>query len=306
MLAPRAALAITGVICQTWARPHHDDRVSSGARESTGVRRAINGAYQLYWGSGVCDDVPAMAWFLVTACVPLSLGIVAVASIVLGDAERANAVARKLAEVLPPGARGQVLELVLRTRRDSPWLLALSIGSMIWACSGATGVIERVESRLLALPRRPPVKLKLRHLMLAASMALMIALLAIAAVEATDLRNHLGIHVPGWVVSLGTVPLIALICALLYRYATVRRLDWTPSVRGGLPAAVMVVATPLLAGYYTRAVAGRTPVQVFLVLAGLLFTCYLIAVGLLIGAGLACTFQRGTDRANPPAAHSGG
>ena len=66
----------------------------------------------MYWGSGLVDDVPAMAWFLVTACVPLSLGIVAVASIVLGDAQQANAVARKLAAVLPSGARGQVLELV--------------------------------------------------------------------------------------------------------------------------------------------------------------------------------------------------
>ena len=272
--------------------------MSTGARELTGLRRAITRVYQMYWGSGLVDDVPAMAWFLVTACVPLSLGIVAVASIVLGDAQQANAVARKLAAVLPSGARGQVLELVLRTRRDSPWVLALSIGSMIWACSGATGVIERVESRLLSLPRRTGVNLKLRQLMLAAAMAMMIALLAIAAVEATDLRSRLGIHVPGWVLTLAAVPVIAVICALLYRNATVRRLDYTPSLKGGIPAAVMLEATPLVAGYYTRAVAGRTPVQVFLVLAGLLFTCYLVAVGLLVGAGLACTFQRATDLAS--------
>ena len=206
--------------------------MSTGARELTGLRRAITRVYQMYWGSGLVDDVPAMAWFLVTACVPLSLGIVAVASIVLGDAQQANAVARKLAAVLPSGARGQVLELVLRTRRDSPWLLALSIGSMIWACSGATGVIERMESRLLSLPRRTAVKLKLRQLMLAAAMAMMIALLAIAAVEATDLRSRLGIHVPGWVLTPAAVPVIAVICALLYRNATVRRLDCTPSLRG--------------------------------------------------------------------------
>lgn len=93
--------------------------------------------------------------------------------------------------------------------------------------------------------------------------------------------------------------MIAVICALLYRNATVRRLDYTASLKGGIPAAVMLEATPLVAGYYTRAVAGRTPVQVFLVLAGLLFTCYLIAVGLLVGAGLACTFQRATDLAKP-------
>jgi uncharacterized BrkB/YihY/UPF0761 family membrane protein len=262
--------------------------VSSGDREPTGLRCAITRVYQFYWGSGLVDDVPAMSWFLVTATVPLSLGIVAVASIVLGDADQANAVAREVTGLLPRSARGQVLELVLRTRRDSPWLLALAIGSMIWACKGATGVIERVESRLLTLPRRTALKLMLRQLM--------IALVAIAAVETTNLRSRLGIDVPGWALSLAAVPVIAVICALLYRYATITQLGWTPSFKGGLPAAVMVEATPLLAGYYTRAVAGHTPGHVFLVLAGLLFTCYLIAVALLVGAGLASSFHRSADR----------
>jgi hypothetical protein len=45
--------------------------------------------------------------------------------------------------------------------------------------------------------------------------------------------------------------------------------------------------TPLIAGYYARAVIGRTPVTLFLVLGGLLFTCYLVAQGLLIGVGVA-------------------
>jgi uncharacterized BrkB/YihY/UPF0761 family membrane protein len=85
------------VICHACRRLHHDHTVSTGARELTGLRRAITRVYQMYWGSGLVDDVPAMAWFLVTACVPLSLGIVAVASIVLGDAQQANAVARNLA-----------------------------------------------------------------------------------------------------------------------------------------------------------------------------------------------------------------
>jgi uncharacterized BrkB/YihY/UPF0761 family membrane protein len=278
------------------ASPAYVDRVSSGDGEPTGLRRAITRVYQFYWGSGLVDDVPAMSWFLVTATVPLSLGIVAVASIVLGDADQANAVAREVTGLLPRSARGQVLELVLRTRRDTPWLLALSIGSMIWACKGATGVIERVESRLLTLPRRTALKLMLRQLMLAAGMTLMIALVAIAAVETTNLRSRLGIDVPGWALSLAAVPVIAVICALLYRYATITQLGWTPSFKGGLPAAVMVEATPLLAGYYTRAVAGHTPGQVFLVLAGLLFTCYLIAVALLVGAGLASSFHRSADR----------
>ena len=262
------------------------------------LRRAAKRVDSFYWGSGLCDDVPALAWYLVGACVPLTLGIAALAALVLGDGARAEQVATRLASVLPPGARDEVVELVLRTHRNSPLLLAIAVASMVWAGAGATGVIERVESRLLGVPRLGPIALKLRHLGLAAGMVLMIALMAAAATEATNLRTRLGFPIPGWLLSVVSAVLIAGICALLYRYATTRRIGWRAALRGGVPAAVVLELTPLVAGYYARAVAGRTPVQVFLVLAGLLFTCYLVAQGLLIGAGLAAGREMSEERAS--------
>jgi hypothetical protein len=44
--------------------------------------------------------------------------------------------------------------------------------------------------------------------------------------------------------------------------------------------------TPTAAGYYLSLTASRTPVGVFLALAGVLFTCYVVALGLLLGAGV--------------------
>jgi uncharacterized BrkB/YihY/UPF0761 family membrane protein len=227
----------------------------------------------------------------------LLLGIASIASIVLGDAVKADQVATRLTSILPPGARDQVVELIFRTRRDSPLLLAIAVLAMVWASAGATGVVERVESRLLGVRRRGPFALKLRQLGLGAGMALLIALMAIAATEATNLRRRLGAHVPHVVVLLGSLAVVAVICALLYRFATTRHLAWRAALRGGLVAGVVVEATPLLAGYYARAVAGRTAVQVFLVLAGLLFAAYIVAQGLLIGAGLAVSAQRSLDQA---------
>jgi uncharacterized BrkB/YihY/UPF0761 family membrane protein len=259
------------------------------------LRSAAKQVERFYWGSGLCDDVPALAWYLVGACVPLTLGIAALAAIVLGDGARAEQVAARLASVLPPGARDQVLELVLRTHRNSPLLLAIAVVTMVWAGAGATGVVERVESRLLGAPRLRPIALKLHHLALAAGMVLMIALMAAAATEATNLRGRLGFPIPGWLLSVVSGVLIAAICSALYRYATTHRIGWRAAVRGGVPAAVVLELTPLAAGYYARAVAGRTPVQVFLVLAGLLFTCYLVAQGLVIGAGLAAGGERPPD-----------
>lgn len=266
------------------------------------LKRAATRVIGFYWGSGLCDDVPALAWYLVGATVPLTLGIAAIAAIVLGDGAQADEVATRLAKVLPPGARDQVIQLVFRTRRDSPLLLAIAIVAMVWASAGATGVVERVGSRLLRVPRSNPVRLKLRHLALAAGMVVLIAAMAIAGTEATNLRHRLGVDVPRWVVSIAAVAIIAGVCALLFRFATTRRLAWSAALRGSVPAAIVVELTPLLAGYYARAVAGRTPVQVFLVLAGLLFACYVVAQGLLIGEGLAVGAQSGLDERRASAA----
>jgi hypothetical protein len=54
------------------------------------LRRAARRVDSFYWGSGLCDDVPALAWYLVGACVPLTLGIAALAALVLGDGARAE------------------------------------------------------------------------------------------------------------------------------------------------------------------------------------------------------------------------
>ncbi len=74
------------------------------------LRRTANRIFSFYWGSGLCDDVPALAWYLVGVTVPLTLGIAAIAALVLGDGAEAEEVATKLAKVLPPSARDQVIE----------------------------------------------------------------------------------------------------------------------------------------------------------------------------------------------------
>jgi hypothetical protein len=43
------------------------------------MREAIG----FYWGSGLSNEAPALAWFLLAARVPLALGITALASVVL-------------------------------------------------------------------------------------------------------------------------------------------------------------------------------------------------------------------------------
>ena len=60
---------------------HGDDPNMSPAQifAAPRLRRAAKRVDSFYWGSGLCDDVPALAWYLVGACVPLTLGIAALA-----------------------------------------------------------------------------------------------------------------------------------------------------------------------------------------------------------------------------------
>ena len=74
-----------------------------------GVRRPVARAADLYWGSGVCDDVPALSWFLVESLVPLALGLTALATILLGDAAKAEALAEHAAKTLPSGVSDELV-----------------------------------------------------------------------------------------------------------------------------------------------------------------------------------------------------
>ncbi len=259
------------------------------------MRRRLSWCFDLYWGSGVCDDVPALAWYLISALVPLAIGMPALASLALGDYDEAQAVAERAARALPEGVSDQVVQLILRTRRDSPLLLALSILAMVWTSAGAVGVVERSMSRQLGRRRFGPLLLKSRHLGLAFGVTILIVATVLASSRATNLQGRLGLE-GTWVQLLlglaGTLATVG-VCAGLYRFGPRDLVGWRPALAGAIPAAAALLAVPSLVGFYLAAVAGTTPVRIFLVLAGVLFTCYLTAIALLVGAALAV---RGEER----------
>lgn len=249
--------------------------------------RAVDQAIDFYWGSGICDDVPALAWFLVSALVPLALGLTALASIVLGDYEEAQAVAERAARLFPEGVSDQLVQLILRTHRDSPLLLAGSVALMVWTSAGAVGVLERCMSRLAGRDRFGPVSGKLRHLGMAGGVALVVMLMVLAGSKATGLQDRLAVPAAGWLLVLASFAATGVLCGGLYRYCPRGGIPWRAAAVGAAPAAVALQLVPIAASYYLSWVAGRTPVQVFLVLAGVMFTCYLAALALLVGAGIA-------------------
>jgi YihY family inner membrane protein len=258
------------------------------------VRRVGHEFSRFYWGSGLCDDVPALAWTLLTMLVPLALGLGALATVVFDQGE-VHAFAERAANVFPKEVHHDVVTLIVQTRKQTPLLLVLAVLAMVWTGSAAIGVIERCLSRLLHRDRADPFRRKLRHLWLAAALVLVILLLVVVVTETTQLGHTLGID--GTVTTVLGLPAIGLlmvaICALLYRLSPRGEIPWRPALIGAIPAAVVLIATPTAVRYYLEAVAQRSALGVFLVLIGVLFTCWGAAFGLIVGAGVTARIALG-------------
>src|ERR1700742_3999351 len=259
------------------------------------LRRVPRELIALHWDSGVANDVPALAWFLISSLVPLALGLTALAAVALGDYARAQELSTRISQVLPKDVHDQIVNLILRTREQSPLLIAGSIAAMVWVSSGVVGVLERCLHRLLDRPGAGVVRGKLRNLGVAAVVTLLIILMVAVATAGTDFVRRLNIDAA--IIRLA-VPLVALglttvLCGAVFRTLVGQSLRWRAAWAGAGVSGLILNITPTVAGYYLRVVAARTPVGLFLTLAGVLFTCYLAALGLLLGVGVAARVQLG-------------
>lgn len=98
-------------------------------------------------------------------------------------------------------------------------------------------------------------------------------------------------------VPVASIALTTFICAGVYRVLSGGAARWRSALLGGLVGGVLLQVTPTLAGYYLRYVAGNTPVELFLMLSGVLI--YLAALALLIGAGVTMRLQLGRSLGEP-------
>ena len=265
------------------------------------MRRAFRELVGLYWDSGVSADIPALAWYLLASLVPLALGLTALTAVVLGDYAQAQALAERVSRVLPRDVHDQVVTLVLRTRRDSPLLIAGAVLGMVWACSGSVGVLDRCLRQMLSITAPNPLVGKLQNIGVAFVVALLVVVMVLLASAGTGLVDRLDLNATVVRVALPFLVLtvVVLLCASVFRVLGRKRVSWHAALAGGGVSGVVLLITPTLAGYYTRWVANNTPVKVFLVLAGVLITCYLVAFGLLLGTAVAARVQLGHTLQTP-------
>jgi uncharacterized BrkB/YihY/UPF0761 family membrane protein len=267
------------------------------------VRTLSRNAFAFYWGRGIADDVPALTYYLVLSLAPVALGLAALEALLLSNTEAAINVADGLNRFLPDAVHSDIRNLVLGTRDNSPVLLAIAMASMLWTTSGAIGVIERCESRILGCDRHGIVTGRLRNMALGAGIAIMVLAASGAAPVIGDAADALDIRrtVPGWLlVVVNTVGSI-LVFALLYHWAPRSRPNWRACLLGAVPAGIAIQAVPSIVGLYFGAGAGFAAVRLFLLLAVIVAGLYIIALVTLVGAGVAVTYElRRRDRIRRP------
>ena len=266
------------------------------------MRRFLASLHGFYWGEGIADDVPALTYYLVLSLAPFALGLAALEALLLDDVLSALQVAEQLNRFLPDAVHEDIRRLVLGTRDDSPLLLVVALVAMLWTTSGAIGVIERCLARILPCPRHNIVVGRLRNIVLGGLVALAVILASLSISVVSDVGYQLrpGVGLPGAVIVVfNTLGSIAVFAAI-YRYAPLQPVSWRSTLRGGIPAGVAIQAVPAIVGLYVGAAAGFAAVRLFLLLAIVLLGLYIVALAMLVGAGLAGRAER--TRIRPRAA----
>lgn len=258
------------------------------------MRRLAQRAFAFYWGQGIADDVPALAYYLLLSLAPFALGAAALEALLLTDAVSAYELASQVNRFLPDAVHAEIESLIVGTRDNSPWLLALAVVAMLWTTSGAIGVIERCESRILDCRRHDVVTGRLRNLGLGALVAVAFVAAAAGAPVIGDALASLDVRgiVPTGVLIAANVLGSTAVFAVIYRYAPRSRLRWSSAFMGAVPAGLALQAVPAIVGSYFAAAAGFAAVRVFLLLAVLLLGLYVMALVLLVGAGVAVRAER--------------
>jgi membrane protein len=256
----------------------------------TGPRRL----YEFYWGEGIADDVPALAYYLVLSLAPFALGLAALEALLLKDVVSAIAVAEQLNRFLPEALHNDIRGLVVGTRNNSPLLLALALVAMLWTTSGGIGVIERCLSRILDVPRHNIVVGRLRNLGLGALVAVAVILASLSISVVTNLSYELrpGRGFPGPMILVFNALGSMFVFAIIYRYAPLTKMRWRSALLGGIPGGLAIQMVPAVVGLYVSAAAGFAAVQLFLLLAVILLGLWIVALLLLVGAGLAGRAER--------------
>lgn len=244
------------------------------------VKRALKRAVDFWWSQGIAYDAPALAFYLLVSLAPLALGIAALSGIVFSDYLSPEKVGEAIAGRFPEELSEKIITLA-ESARNKPSALVGSVLLMLWTSSAALGVIDRVMLRVVG---EDGAGMILGRLRMVGFGALFAALLTIGLAGAAAVGARISISRE--VNLVGGAIVLYLGCLLLYRFLPKPGTKWRGAALGAVPASLALALCPYAVALYTSF--GRiTFAGIFAFIAILILSCYLMATGLLMGAGLA-------------------
>ena len=243
------------------------------------IKRTYNRVVDFWWGNGLAYEAPALAFYLLVSLAPLALGLAALAGILFADSLEPARVADAVAERFPQEVGERIIKLAGSAQQQTLALL-LSIWLMIWTSSSALGVLERAMTRVSGGPGFGLFSGRIRLIGFGAAFSL---LLIFALALSSRASGHLPFDGAAFFLA---AALLYGGCCLIYWSLPRRRPSRTRLFSGAFVGAFSLVASPYLVSLYLSL--GRITFSgIFAFVAILLISTYLMAIGLLIGAGIA-------------------
>jgi uncharacterized BrkB/YihY/UPF0761 family membrane protein len=252
------------------------------------MKKFVDRVVNFYWGRGLALAVPMLAFYLLVSLAPLILGLAAIAGIVFADLLTPAEVASALSERFPSEVQDVIINLADSVRNNLGAVI-LSVFVMAWTFSSALMVIEHTMSP----PASKAGEMFLNRIRLL-FLGLFFAILLLIAIALGTILNGLIPFFGRFETVIGFV-ILYLGCGLIYFILPRKRPPIKNVLIGAIPSAISLFFAPYLLTLYLSI--GRISWGgVFAAVAILLTSCYLIAFGLLIGAGIA---SKRDDDLNP-------
>ena len=281
--------------------------------------RVIPQAIDGYFADRCGQHAAGIAYRVLFSLVPLSIILVAIFGIVLRNDSLKNQVITEIVDAFPLSASGSadVTRQIEKLASPATTLGLVSLVVFAWAATGMMAALRAGLEVAMRVPRgRPPVRGKLVDVILivgAAALVLVVVFLNLAqAVVFGWIDRPLdAIGLDGGLLEQGVrsgAPFLVtvVVVLLLYRFVPARRLQVGDALAGAIITALLLLSISLVSGIIFDRVKSLSVSVVYASLTSalvFLYSVYLAASALLLGAEVAAAWSRPWEATDEPLSH---
>jgi membrane protein len=268
----------------------------------------------MYFTRRLPQQAAGIAYRVLFSLAPLAIVLVSIFGFVLRSTDIRQHVVSALVDALPVSEEGEQNVNDAISKLASP-VSALGLISLLLFVWGATGMMAAIriglETAMGVEQGRPAARSKLVDLLLIVGVGVLV-LLVVGLNVATQVVSAVAVRGSAWLgvgegvvnfASKNAVPVVLsmIVVMLLYRFVPARRLRLRDAVAGAFVTALLFLAISLLTTYLFRQISQLSVVYGSLAaVLVFLYTVYLYATALLVGAAVAAAWAAPADGTGDP------